>query len=395
MTKVLRVLITAISAMSASACAGTLSVQVDVLDNAYLETLNAQDDLWSDARDLANGNFEDTGRFLEAAENAVINAGTTNCYTAVETYAKDLTDVATQSKILNTISGLKNRKRPSGPLKEGLEYMSKTLIENDRILSRQINSFYPTFARETDRSKPLPQYVIDRVGSQRAYRARAAEHRDNLVKHAANNCLDLFRTTYEGNAFGIDPISFTQIERNLDYQTSIIMERSVLGGGALLSNRTGAYHVAKAPEKHWATGFNRAMGDGKWGSTATAIKINGLADYTVKGFTFDGNATADMMRKLTVPTVGFAAAMAGIPVNISNAGTNDLVFDDTLISGAQTALAEKQAKDAAYKNALKSIANVVLVYRKELEANARTPLKDSAEAIVKNNFEANKALIAD
>lgn len=162
--------------------------------------------------------------------------------------------------------------------------------------------------------------------------------------------------------------------------------QSVVGNGILLNNRPEAFFVTSAPEQYWAKRYNQAFGRGQFGSASIAIKLNDTADFSVKGFVFDGRSTAEMVKKLGVQAITTVAAAYGAPIGFakpsSNVGNGSATFDSSaVISTPQTTVLEADAKRAGYRLALFQIADSIMANWDDL-TKSDTNAGQNAEQIV-------------
>jgi hypothetical protein len=169
-----------------------------------------------------------------------------------------------------------------------------------------------------------------------------------------------------------------------------IKDQSIIGDGVYLANMLEAFYVTKAPETYWAPLYNRAFGEGAGGSTSIALKMNSTADFSVKGFVFDGRATADMVKKVGIQAVSILAASSGAPIGFAKpAGSTETgpsYFDASKqVSDVESALATAKAQQAAYSTTLFRVADSVLANWQGLATGDAT-----AKAIVQSGFDAYK-----
>jgi len=375
-------------------CAGGLSVNVDVLDTGYLSYLNQSDDLRSDARNLALADFTQTERFLTGAREGVESAANSKCHEVARKSLPLITDASKKSMLERSLKNAEGRAPIlSSEQKFALQSMRRQLNQIDSRTSSELNRLYGTSPWIRSSQYSVPQPAIQLVANRRSFFEQARIHRDSLIQEAAVGCVGLLTRSVKLNP---REITSDLLVETVTTEVKEAIVDTIVGGGSLISEKQGAFHVANAPEQYWAPSFNKAFGKGQFGSTSTAIKINGVADYTVKGFSFDGRSTASMIRKLTVPTVGFAAAMAGIPVDLnassdSSQGTDS--FDTNLITSADAEIAAIEAKEEIHKRAVKNIANVIMAYKSELQLAGDSAEKKRAKSTIKATFEANSSTL--
>lgn len=147
--------------------------------------------------------------------------------------------------------------------------------------------------------------------------------------------------------------------------------RVITGGGVLLLAKPEAWAVVSAPESAWAPHYNRARVTGLGGGTDVAIVMNSTGDFSVKGFTFDGRATANMVAKVGGQALRLVAAAYGAPIPGAQAATlgapaaTGSVADNSVIQN-QAAITAAAAEEAQYRAALFRVADSVLANRNGL-----------------------------
>lgn len=145
-------------------------------------------------------------------------------------------------------------------------------------------------------------------------------------------------------------------------------EQSVVGGGLLLNQMVEAYFITSADESHWAPRYNRAFGRGFGGSTSIALKMNDTADFSVKGFVFDGRSTAELVKKVGTSALTIIASASGAPPGLLKApapaggetAAPAATPDDPLVSDSETQIAAAQARQLAYDATLFRLADSIM-----------------------------------
>lgn len=168
---------------------------------------------------------------------------------------------------------------------------------------------------------------------------------------------------------------------------------TITGNGVLLNNHLEAFYITNAPDRVWARRYNRAFGGGMFGSTSIAIVMNETADFSVKGFIFDGRSVAQMVSKVGVQAIATIAAAHGAPINLRGTpavGTtptgSPTTFDPTgLISTNRATVERAEAEEEAYQTALLRIAETVMgnwdnLARATQNAAVRTIVSDTVTA---------------
>jgi hypothetical protein len=144
----------------------------------------------------------------------------------------------------------------------------------------------------------------------------------------------------------------------------IARQATITGEGTLLNNNLEAFYITNAPDRMWARRYNRAFGGGMFGSTSVAIVMNDTADFSVKGFIFDGRSVAQMVSKVGVQAIATIAAAHGAPINLrstpSSTGSPTSFDTAQLISTNRATVERAEAEEEAYQSALLRIAESVM-----------------------------------
>lgn len=151
---------------------------------------------------------------------------------------------------------------------------------------------------------------------------------------------------------------------------------TIIGGGTTLANMGEAYFASAAPPDAWYTMFNEAVGRGRFGGTDIAIKLNSTADFSIKGFVFDGRQTAAMVSKVGAEAVKILAASFGVG-GISASDKPGLSVDQAkLVSTETTQIATAEAAEQAFRAALFRVADTILAEETRLgTAQGKTAVK--------------------
>lgn len=169
---------------------------------------------------------------------------------------------------------------------------------------------------------------------------------------------------------------------------------------------TDLAHAANAAPDHlWEEEYNIAEGFGAGGSTDMVIKLNGTADFSVKGLVFDARATATAARKITTSSIQLLASGAGMPIQADasdGAAGGDqqskiLDANDELLSAKASIAASERNKimrDAALKRvAFAIISAAEKVETTELKGDAQATNRAALRETSKRIYETNRALI--
>jgi hypothetical protein len=156
-----------------------------------------------------------------------------------------------------------------------------------------------------------------------------------------------------------------KVETAAQQITQIARQTTITGDGMLLTRNLEAFYITNAPEEVWARRYNRALGSGTFGSTSVAIVMNQTADFSVKGFVFDGRSTAQMVQKVGTQALSLIAGASGAPITLSRpSGTptgSPTQFDaGHLIAQSRTTVDRAEAEQEAFDLALLRIADSVM-----------------------------------
>ena len=178
-------------------------------------------------------------------------------------------------------------------------------------------------------------------------------------------------------------------EKKIDIiKNSIVM-------GQVITESPYAHVVASAPESAWVEKFNRVYGRGYLGNVNFAIKMESVADFTIKGLTFDPGDVAVAASKVTTQAVLLAAQIAGVPVNLDGSSPSEsgaaLSMSSKRLTEIRKKLASQKAMLKGYHDALNTIANAILREKKYLSEDD-TKRAEAIEAI-QRVYEAQKSRI--
>lgn len=153
-------------------------------------------------------------------------------------------------------------------------------------------------------------------------------------------------------------------------------QRSIIQGSEIATTEY-AYAVASAPESLWKTNYNQAFGSGSFGNVDVVIRMNSTADFSVKGMRFDASTVAQVASKVMTQALLIGAQMAGVPVATASTGTTsggDAVSKSSAdLAALDSALARRDALNAAQRDAIRAAARTLLSAAPQLESGA---LKD-------------------
>jgi hypothetical protein len=210
-------------------------------------------------------------------------------------------------------------------------------------------------------------------------------HRKSAVIQSYNNSVQLELRGLAAQAQSLklpatETAAVTAGIKGAEEQTSQYLT-SLLGPNGDIAADTNAYIVAAAPTSQWHPEFNKTFVDANWGNLNTAIKLDGLADFTIKGVTFDPSKVAQVASKVTTQALLMSAQIAGVPVKLQHASSGGEANEAKSTTGASKTESQTRAQAAAtqdFKGALIDIAQAILRENTEIEGPKGSP--DSAAA---------------
>jgi|GEM_PF-4261899 len=152
-----------------------------------------------------------------------------------------------------------------------------------------------------------------------------------------------------------------------------VSQRSIIQDGSLAATEY-AYLVARAPERLWASNFNRAFASGNFGNVDVVIRLNSTADFSVKGMLFDASKVAQVASKVLTQSILVGAQMAGVPTATASTGTQTggdaLSKSSADLATAEAAIARRQALAESQRGAARALARTILGSAMPLETPA-------------------------
>jgi hypothetical protein len=89
---------------------------------------------------------------------------------------------------------------------------------------------------------------------------------------------------------------------------------SLIGRNGIVEDRYASVIVSADPEKYWRGTFNRTYGIGTIGNTDIAIKMDGLANFSLKGVRMDASKVTPAAFQGLQQVIKVAAAVYGVPL---------------------------------------------------------------------------------
>jgi hypothetical protein len=326
-------------AVSFLAACGSMNVQVDVIDPAYVETVALQAQLQSQLREAFRPPEEKEAKYGQIR-------GDLRTALALELPPDEIK--STLDRFEELISGLRKLDRdieqavaeqPVGP---GRPDVTAPRL-NALLLQRQATA-------EAGVREPL----------------RLLEEIASVARGEPLPLTDAGRAPREGGSS-----DFSGEEAR---SRAVRAEQGLksLTGGLTLTESTLAYAVASAPEDKWALEYNRTFGRGTFGNLNFAVKMVSLADFTIKGVTFDPSKVAQVASKVTTQSLLLAAQIAGVPVTGLSPGQIDTGGALAAQSAALATVLESNQRFAAQEELRQEAIAAILTRIAQEEGNLRS-----------------------
>ncbi|MEM1196506.1 MAG: hypothetical protein AAGH57_10420 [Pseudomonadota bacterium] len=427
-----------VGAFALSGCAAELDVRVAVLNPSYIDGVQTELALLDDVNALALG---DSARAQKVSDEAYDELRTfreecfANLIGAQEVLSaaadKDVADYLKQPAKKRDAGRLNTLRAIAGTYEANLNTLRPLAKDNSAIsglrdtwfqrLVAADNVAVQTIGTELSTISGLPGLAAYHGDSERfqvkglsaqaksalttrnlAYQAVALDAKAS-VQRVQTNCLARFSPPPAVSSAGASAKAAGAIEKNkIDASTKVAGAKAkqeidqaalttVTGDGRLLNDMSEAYYVVNAPRSAWAEHYNKAYGEGQFGNTSIAIKMNDTADFTVKGFVFDGRSTAKMVSKIATQAVATIAAANGAPIALTRKEQDSPEFlakfsNSEEIADYETQIAVAEAQEEAYRRSLFRIANTILTNFNSLEKKATS--KDATD-LIKATVDAN------
>jgi hypothetical protein len=400
-----RALVIVLAASSLAACAN-LNVQVDVLQPAYLTAAKLDAELRSEAHRLALGDSSQTTQFVEQQRLNYLDFQRQCAEAGIKHEEKLLNtlttaDIDAGAKKVNIINARNN----ADVLKKYLEKLTSSTTNDtdpddpvtqvntkfsafehdalawDRSVQNSITGSFPRFVGSDSLTQPIPGELRVKLFARRQFLdgmvARIFEWESgersycSIVKKGDTPLLSE-QAQSSPAVHAVEAVASAKVAATTE---------TILGGGATLAADIGAFDAVKAPDSAWATKYNQAFGSAQFGNASVGIKLNQVADFSIKGFAFDGRSTATLVGKLTQQTLSIiaqsygvhlpSAGAAGAATVPSGAGSSaDPNALGTTIADDAAKVAAAQANGTAYRGALFHIADLIVRDEAVLKANS-------------------------
>ncbi len=345
----------------------SLSVAVDVLDPSYAHRGVADAALVTLFTELqASGSpaaSEPIVKLVKQENDAVKRIGL-----AYDTYASKLPTA--ERKILEAIaSPFKNGIPPTETLTSEIRQMNVNGAEALRLAR----------AAQWSGVQPIPAGVktaLTHIVEQRAVVAQIVSAEIEVFQAEAAKLLGQINAAAPSG----------DLKRAVDQlAVAASYARTIIAGPTLASSEY-AYIVANADDQYWSRSFNRAYGNGTFGSSDIVIKMNSQADFSVKGMRFDATTVAAVASKVMTQALLIGVQMAGVPVRPTSgaAPTGDgaaLAGTSGDLASSEELVVKRASKFFGWRQAMRDMASTLLAEDGSLTASTSDSWTTDREAI--------------
>ena len=398
-----------IGAFLLSGC-GTMNVQVEVLDPAYLEEVRAQT---IDPDDLLPELIVSLAQSDEALSAALIDMQQAHI-SSLQDYASEYRNLANNFRQQASDLGLSEEERNILLVKANTFEGSADSLVDQQFIEEHVNPIYneaysviagansdirlafngldnPTRGRILGGQERIGTRLSSLLTDRReAIEALLETTRDELNEQGDATTKKL------SNALQLTPEQRQAAVANINEATAQAEAQvtgtanSIIGeSGVFLSSDPLAYAVASAPEDYWAKFYNKAFAQGAFGNVNVAIKLASTGNFTIKGVTFDPSTVAQVASKVTTQAVIMAAQMYGVPISTPNASGDGaaLAQSSSRLAGTQQRAAAIAAVQRDIDAALIDIAQAIVQQRTALAADTT---RTQAIQTIRATFDAQK-----
>ncbi len=367
--------------LPALAGCATLDVRVAVLDPVYIKQSVEDSSLKQDAYRLLKGDTSQSTVLALQLKNAYDEA-LAGTITALETdidkvnlattlkagYRSNLATIKMNSRKAFEEEEVKFFKSIGAENTTALQTLKRIKKIDERISEQREKIAEPVIGKNASYLPKLTPEVRSVLLDRQLTMASYANQVRNKIQDLKliKDQLAIVNPTEEKTNNEVEKSVQVAVTKGVKAVDSVASSNSIFGGASSLANSAAAY-AATSPESkpHWAELYNQAYGSGQLGGTDVAIKMNGTADFTVKGFVFDGRSTAQMVSKIGARAVTLIAAAYGAPfVTAGGSGQTPTTtnFDSSkAIDASVGALASAQAQDAAWRTFMFRIADSIIL----------------------------------
>lgn len=396
----MKMILFALPLLLLSACA-SMSVQVDVMNPTYAKATATEAGLRLEANQLASGSHQQADDFVTQTWGEY-ERFRLQCIDELLVAAQKIQPAADKVSDYNDYLNDLRRLPASGrtSMEGAREAARRRLHRQDGLLLTEIQKSHPDEVGLDHLGEPIAGNLKAALLERRRVFAAEADEVRSWIEGQRRECQAAVGAAL--NLASNPPAAATaeagQTAKKIDQQAvesknqvEQIKIASVVGSGVLLNDKLEAFYVTRAGEEYWSRRYNRAFGNGFFGSTSVAIKMNDTADFSIKGFVFDGRSTAEMVRKVGVQSVALIAASYGAPINLGkpagSTSTSPTSFDTSdLVSDMQVATEKARAEEAAFRATLFRVADSVIANWEPLVKDGSAISRD----IVAGTFNAYK-----
>ncbi|HYJ84295.1 MAG TPA: hypothetical protein VEW26_15795 [Allosphingosinicella sp.] len=368
------------------ACA-SMKVQVDVMNPTYAKATALEASLRLEANDLASGSHQQVDAFV-AATFGEYERFRLRCLDEAAEAARASNPAEADDILRLKTAGVVSVNQHRTAAREAL-------YEQDRIVAALLHTESSPDIGLERLGEPVSGVLKAALLERRRRMAGVADEVKGYIEASNVECQGAVMDAAGGVTTPATASSIAKSTTDAEdtkQRVEQVKVATVVGGGALLNDRLEAFYVTHAGKEYWSPRYNRAFGEGFFGSTSVAIKMNDTADFSIKGFVFDGRSTAEMVRKVAVQSVGLIATAYGAPISLtkpSGQAASSMTFNNSaLVSDVETSLEKARAEEQAYRAALFRIADSVIANLPNLVAGDPT-----AKSIVKSTFDAYKPVL--
>lgn len=367
-------------ALLTSAC-GRLEVEVDVLNPNYLEEQIRQPELRQQLAIV----IAQTDEMVSDALSRQRRLHDQYLLGIANTYRQLISD--TDPRAVAALRATADRLEDDTSRNNELDTIYVTALQRITAANRRIRNTFDSLSPEV-RSQiqsaqipievPLSGLIMDRASIIRSIQTQIS----NQIGASEASLLDSILSGPWGPNRTAEERS--QLSAATDsISTKIDDSARSLTGGQTVAEDPLAYAVANADERHWATRYNNTLASGYLGDFDVAIKLESLADFTVKGVAFDPSTVAQVASKVTTQSLLIAAQIAGVPVTTSaDEGTGaELSQASATLAAAEMDLRSREALVDDYNRALFDLGASITREREIIAGESNTARQRAAAAI--------------
>lgn len=397
-------------AMIVSAC-GTLNVQVEVLDPAYLEEVKAKT---IDPDNLLSELVVTLSQSESVVRDAIDQIEQAHIETLLQ-YAVRYRNIAAKFRLKAAEPSLLSNEERENLLISAQTYeLSANSLDTPQFIEEEIGPIYTKAFKDISELNASVGTAFNDLDPQTRTRILGGQDRiggrlSSLLQDRRDTINALVRRLQDElgkqgdvaiaqfkNATQLTPeqrqsavASVIEAKAQGDVVIAATSQTLIGETGVFLSSDPLAFAVANAPVDRWARFYNKAIAEGYLGNVNVAIKLAATGNFTIKGVTFDPSTVAQVASKVTTQAVIMAAQIAGVPISTANAsGTGAaLAKSSGRLAEAQQRAAAIESVQKDFDSALIDIALAIVQERARLAADQS---RVQAIATISAAFEAQK-----